>query len=424
MPRPLQSTRRQFIAGTTATLLFGRSIARAAANERIQIAFIGCGKRSYGALDQTLRQGDTQVVAVCEVEGTRLARAKGKVEKHYAEAIRSGAYKGCTAYVDFRKLFERNDLDAVVIMTPDHMHVHPALAAVKAGCDIYCEKPLTHNIAEGRLLADAVKRHKVVFQTGSQQRSEFANRFRTAVEMIWAGRIGEIKSVRVGVGGPPKPCELPTQEKPDNVAWELWLGPAPYRGYHEALCPKGIHNHFPAFRRYEEYAGGGLADMGAHHFDIAQWALEMDQSGPVTVEPPAEGESGLKFTYSNGVQMFHGGRSGCTFEGTTGTIYVDRGGLSSDPEEAIGTPLGEKDRRVYPSSNHLRNWLDCVKSRKDPICTAETGHRTATICHLANLGYKLRRKLTWDPAKEVFADDPEANRLRSREARAGWEYEE
>jgi len=308
-------------------------------------------------------------------------------------------------------------------MTPDHMHVHPALAAVKKKLDVYCEKPLTQNIAEGRLLANAVKKHGVVFQTGSQQRSEFGNRFRTAVEMVWAGRIGKVKTVRVGVGGPPKPCDLPTQPTPDNVAWDLWLGPAPQRGYHEVLCPKGIHKHFPAFRHYEEYAGGALADMGAHHFDIAQWALEMDGSGPATIEPPAEGGKGLKFTYANGVEMFHGGPSGCTFEGTDGTLYVDRRKLSSSRAEILKTPLSAKDRRVMPSSNHLRNWLDCVKSRKDPIATAEIGHRTVTVCHLANIGYKLRRKLHWDPVKEAFANDAEANRLRSRKARKGWEYE-
>ena len=162
--------------------------------------------------------------------------------------------------------------------------------------------------------------------------------------------------------------------------------------------------------------------MGAHHFDIAQWALEMDGSGPTTIEPPKEGSSGLKFTYANGIEMFHGGPGGCTFEGTEGTISVDRGHLKSNPAEILKKPLSSEARQVYPSSNHRRNWLDCVKSRKDPICTAETGHRAASVCHLANIGYKLRRKLTWDPAKEHFVNDEEANKLVTRKARAGWEY--
>ncbi|MEM7230729.1 MAG: Gfo/Idh/MocA family oxidoreductase [Planctomycetota bacterium] len=416
------TTRRQFLAQSTGALLLGSSYARSAPSERLNIAFIGCGKRSYGAVGRVLSQSDTQVVAVCDVEGTRRESAKSKVETHYAKAKKSGTYTGCRSYIDFRELFEKESLDAVIIMTPDHMHVHPALAAAKKKLDIYCEKPLTQNIAEGRLLANVVRANKVVFQTGSQQRSEFGSRFRTAVEMIWNGRIGKVKTVRVGVGGPPKPCDLPAQETPANLDWNRWLGPAPLRGYNEKLCPKGIHNHFPAFRHYEEFAGGALADIGAHHFDIAQWAIEMDDSGPVLIEPPEKGEKGLKFTYENGIVMYHGGPGGCTFEGTDGTIRVDRRHLSSSKPEILKTPLEKSARRVMPSNNHLRNWLECIKSRKDPIASVENGHRTASICHLANLGYKLRRKLTWDPDKEVFANDAEANKLRRREARDGWEY--
>jgi predicted dehydrogenase len=165
-----------------------------------------------------------------------------------------------------------------------------------------------------------------------------------------------------------------------------------------------------------------LADMGAHHFDIAQWAMGMDASGPVSIEPPAEGETGLKFIYASGVEMIHGGPSGCTFEGTKGKLRVDRNLLESDPPEILATPLGEKDRRAIESKDHLRNWLDCIKSREEPICSVETGHRTASVCHLGNLGYKLRRKLTWDPAKEEFPGDAEANALTSRKPRDGWEY--
>lgn len=417
---PTAFSRRRFLTGAAAAAALGPSLLRAApANGRLNIAFIGYGKRAYGVMSHALRQADVRIVAVCEVEGTRLAKAKEEVEKRYAEDTKSGTYKGCAAYVDYREMLERDDLDAVVIMTPDHLHVHPALAAAAKKLDIYCEKPLTQNIAEGRLLVDAVAKQKLVFQTGSQQRCEFGGRFRTAVELIRAGRIGEVKTIRVGVGESPKPCDLPEQETPENVAWDLWLGPAPQRGFHEDLCPKGIHNHFPAFRKYEEYAGGMLADMGAHHFDIAQWALGMDGSGPVSVEPPAEGGKGLRFTYANGVEMFHGGPSGCTFEGSEGTIYVDRNKLEADKPEILAAlpAAGAK-----PPTDHLRDWLECVKSRSEPACTAETGHRSAAVCHLANIGYKLRRKLTWDPAKEEFPDDAEANALTTRKAREGWGY--
>jgi predicted dehydrogenase len=416
-------SRRRFLTGAAATAALGPALLKAApANGRLNLAFIGYGKRAFGVMDHALRLPDVRIVAVCEVEGTRLARAKEVVEKRYAEDVKAGTFKGCATYVDYRELLGRDDLDAVVIMTPDHMHVHPALAAAARKLDIYCEKPLTQNIAEGRLLVDAVGKHKLVFQTGSQQRCEFGGRFRKAVEAIRAGRLGELKTIRIGVGGPPKPCDLPVQERPDNVDWDLWLGPAPQRGYHEDLCPKGIHNHFPAFRKYEEYAGGMLADMGAHHFDIAQWALGMDASGPVTVEPPVEGETGLKFTYANGVEMIHGGPSGCTFEGTEGTLRVDRNLLQSDPPEILATPAGKKSAGAAAPTDHLRNWIDCIKSRGEPACTAETGHRTATVCHLANIGYKLRRKLAWDPAKEEFPGDAEANALTTRKPREGWEH--
>ena len=422
MQKPIILSRRRFLTGaaaTSATAAFGPSVLRAApANERLNLAFIGYGKRAFGVMNHALRQADVRIVAVCEVEGTRLAKAKEEVEKRYAEDTKSGTYKGCATYVDYRELLERDDLDAVVIMTPDHMHVHPALAAAKRKLDIYCEKPLTQNIAEGRLLVNSVRDHKIIFQTGSQQRCEFGHNFRKAAELIRAGGLGDLKTIRIGVGASPMPCDLPDQETPANVNWDLWLGPAPQRGYHEELCPKGIHNHYPAFRKYEEYTGGMLADIGAHHFDIAQWAMGMDASGPVSVEPPAAGDTGLKFTYANGVEMFHGGPSGCTFEGTKGTLRVDRNLLECDPAEILTT--------VPPDANwpkdHLRNWLDCIKTREEPICSVETGHRTASVCHLANIGYKLRRKLTWDPAKEEFPGDAEANALTTRKPRAGWEY--
>jgi predicted dehydrogenase len=393
------------------------------ASERITIGMIGIGAMGRPHLDRLLGFEDVQVVAVCDVEKTRRETARAQVEKRYAERQKDGVFKGCDAYTDFRELIARKDIDAVVVATPDHMHVIIALAAARAGKDIYCEKPLTQNIHEGRLLVDAVKKHRIIFQTGSQQRSEFNDRFRKAVEFIWNGRIGRLKTIHVGVGAPPVVCDLPDQPTPADVDWELWLGPAPLRGYNEILCPKGMHRHYPLFRSYREFAGGALADMGAHHFDIAQWAMGMDASGPTLITPPAgDAVTGLKFTYANGVELFHGGTSGCTFEGTEGTLYVDRGVLESSRPEILSAPLSATDKRVYPSSQHMRNWLDCVRERRQAICPAEVGHRTASVCHLANIGYQLRRPLHWDPVKEQFRKDPEANQLVSRKPRAPWSY--
>ena len=425
-------SRRQFLSITAAagvaTPLFlpgvGRGQDRSAPSERIAVGFIGVGMMGRGHLGSFLGQKDVEVRAICEIEKTRRENAQKQVESRYAAAKKSGQYKGCDVCTDFRELIARDDIDAVVIATPDHGHVIPVLWAANAKKDIYCEKPLTHNVREGRLITEAVAKNDIIFQTGSQQRSEFRNHFRRAVEYIWSGRIGKLKTVRIGVGAPAIPCDLPEEEAPDDVVWDQWIGPAPWRGYNEVLCPKGMHRHFPAFRRYREYTSGPLADMGAHHFDIAQWAMKMDESGPVKVEAP-EGDavSGLKFTYASGVEMFHGGPSGCTFEGTDGTIYVDRPKITASKPEIINEPLARNDERVYPSSNHRRNWLDCVKARKQTICPPETGHRTATICHLANIGYRLRRPLQWDPKAEKFVNDTEADALLVREPRDGWSYE-
>lgn len=427
MPSPLSLSRRRWLQTTAAasTLLATRGLwasPRRAPSDRINLGFIGIGMMGRGHLGGFLGHGDVQVVAVCDVEQTRLANAKEQVEAKYAEATRSGNYSGCHSYVDFRELLAREDIDAVVIATPDHWHVLNCLHAIEAGKDIYCEKPLTHHISEGRTLVDRVREKGTIFQTGSQQRSEFGGRFRTAVNYVRAGRIGQLRTVRVGVGGPPVACDLPTEETPQEVDWNMWLGPAPDRGYNEILCPKGMHRHFPAFRNYREFAGGALADMGAHHFDIAQWAMNRDNSGPVKIVPPGpDATTGLKFVYDDGVEMFHGGPSGCTFEGTEGTIYVDRGELRSDAPSILETPLSDDDPKVYFSEDHKRNWLDCIRSRELPICDVEIGHRSAAICHLANIGYRLGRELAWDPAAERFSDE-EANTLLSREPRGPWSY--
>jgi predicted dehydrogenase len=417
-------SRRQFVVASSALvapLVIQRSSAQAApANDRITLGFIGVGTMGRGHVGRFLGHSDVQVVAISDVVRERANKAKEMVEHKYADQTKSGWYKGCDTYNDFRELLARKDIDAVVIATPDHWHAYNCVAAAQAKKDIYCEKPLTHTIAQGQKIVEAVRVNKVVFQTGSQQRSEFGGKFRTAVEYIQNGRIGKVKTVRVGVGGPAVPCDLPDQQTPDGTDWNLWLGPAPERGYNEVLCPKGVHGHFPAWRNFREYAGGGLADMGAHHFDIAQWALGADGSGPEWIEPPAEGNTGLKFVYANGVEMFHGGPSGCTFEGTEGTIYVDRGKLESTPGDILEKPLTDADKRVYPSSDHARNWLDCIRSRKDPICTAEIGASSAAVCHLGQIGYELRRKLHWDPSKRQFIDDQQANDRLNLPVRGDW----
>lgn len=392
-----------------------------AANDRLQIGFIGVGTMGRGHLGSFLGLKDVQVVAVCDVEEERAQSAFKQVANKYAPGQPEGEFKGCKIHKDFRNLIADPSIDAVVISTPDHWHAIPAIQAARQKKHIYCEKPLTHSIHEGRVLTTEVAKSGVVFQTGSQQRSEFGGKFRLAAQLIRAGRIGKIKTVRIGVGGPAVACNLETQELPPGTDWEMWQGPAPKRGYNEVLCPKGIHKHFPAWRNYREYAGGGLADMGAHHFDIAQWALNMDHTGPVRIDPPANGEkSGLKYTYANGIEMFHGGPSGCTFEGTDATLYVDRSKMECTKEEVLKEPLEKADPAIMVSENHKRNWLDAIRNGKKTICPPEVGHRSASICHLGNIGYQIGTSLNWDPVKETFTNSAEANKLLFREYRAPW----
>jgi len=399
--------------------------ARRPANERIQLGFIGVGTMGGGHVGGFLRSPEVQVVAVCDVVRERKDNKQKMVEDYYGKAKKS-EFKGCKAYGDFRELLQNKDVDAVVIATPDHWHAIICVQAAEAGKDIYCEKPLTHDIAEGRKIVNAVKKNNVIFQTGSQQRSEFDGRFRKAVELVRNGRIGKLHTIRVGVGDPAIPCDLPEQPIPDGTDWNFWCGPAPLRGYNEVLCPRGVHKHFPNWRLYREYGNGAIADFGAHHFDIAQWALDMDRSGPVRIEPPADEKSkkGLRFTYANGVVMIHdvfkGPRADCVFEGTEGTVLVSRNEFHTLPDEILKQTLPEKGFRAYPSTNQHKNWLECIRSRKETICPAETGHRSATICHLGNIGYQIRRPLTWDPVKEQFVSDDEANALVSRVPREPW----
>lgn len=428
----MKLNRRKFLAASAAAPLVYSRAAGVAANDKLAVGFIGVGTMGRGHLGGFLGRKEVEVVAVCDVVKERLDSAKATVEKRYADRIKSGDYKGVKGFADFRELLALKGLDAVVIATPDHWHAITSVLAARAGKHVYCEKPLTQNVAEGRWIVDEVAKGKIVFQTGSQQRSEFGGHFRKAVEYIWNGRIGKLKTIRIGVGGPAKPCDLPAQQAPDGTDFDFWLGPAPERAYNEVLCPKGVHGHFPAWRNYQEYAGGAMADMGAHHFDIAQWALGMDKSGPTEVVPPKEPKSGkgLQFVYANGVVMIHNEfekdkdgkeiKADCVFEGTEGTILVSRGGISSISPDVLKTPIAEGDKHVYPSNSHHANWLDCIKSGKETICTAETGHRSATICHLGNIGYRLGRKLTWDPAKETFTNDDAANKELSREPRAKW----
>ena len=400
-----------------------QSAIRRGANGRLQFGIIGFGVRARELYNGFLDDAGVEIVQIADAcqaradEGARLVNERRKAVL-------------CKAVPSWREMLGSSAIDGVIIATPDHWHAEPAIVAAKAGKHIYCEKPMSLTIAEGRAMADAARKAGICFQTGSQQRSEFGHFFVRAAEAVRNGRIGTVKRITIGIGEPPIACNLPEEPLPEGIDWDAWLGQAPMRPFHHDLCPIGMHNHYPSWRKYREYANGGLADMGAHHFDIAQWALNMDGSGPRKVIPPTDGTlKGLRFVYANGVEMVHGGPTDCTFEGTEGTIECSRGHIKAfrgtdrsgpDAPELLAEPV-RYELRLPRNASHTKDFLGAIREGRDPICTAETGHRTATICQLAVIGYDLRKPLTWDPANETFvgenAAEGNAHPARSRAAR-------
>jgi predicted dehydrogenase len=392
-------------------------------SERITLGFIGMGVMNRDHLKRFLDNPETQVLAVCDVDTPRREHAQKMVNDKTAEAVAGKA--NCAAYNDYRDLLARDDIDAVVIATPDHWHAIQIMDACKAGKDIYCEKPLTLTIHEAKAVIECVRKHKRVLQVGSQQRTEYDGRFRKACEYIRSGRIGRVLNANVGVGSSSVWCDLPEEPMEGGLDWNRWLGPAPMRAYNSILSPRGVHTHYPDWRKYREYSGGLLTDMGAHHFDIVQWALDMDASGPIEVHPPREpkADRGARVIYANGVEVTHGGPSGSTFIGTGGCISIDRDRLTSIPAKILEEPLKDEDVHLPEAKDHHANWLGCIRAggRKKPICDVEVGARSITVCHLVNLAYWHGRALKWDPQTWRFVGDDEANTWLDYQRREGFE---
>jgi predicted dehydrogenase len=422
------------IAGAAPLLLpSGSWAADSAPSKQFTLGFIGVGKQGAGLLHNFLPRNDVRVLAVCDVDTTRRERAKTRVEEEYAKGAAAGTYKGCDAYNDFRELLARKDIDAVVIATPDHWHALIAIAAAKAGKDIYCEKPMAHTCLEGRTMVEVVRQHKIIFQVGSMQRS--MGEFRAACELIRNGVIGHVAKVDVAVsGGPPRFCDLPEESAEPGLDWDLWLGPAPVRPYNSILSPRGFPANYPQWRQYREYGGGKVCDWGAHHFDIIQWAFGCDTSGPVEFFPTTDPQAqyGVSWRYTNGAVVTHLAGNGITFYGDQGKIYVNRGKfqlwlgdkLKSETMDDYSPLLKEllpKDAvRLYRSTNHLTDWIKSMAARKTPCCDVETGHRSATVCNLANMVYFSGKGLKWNPKDENFADGTGDKSWLTREYRPPW----
>ena len=389
-------------------------------SERVTMGWLGVGGQSGGHLFGThwtylpggyLARPDVHVLGVCDVMAERREDAMRRVNEHYAKRYGPGNHQACTAYLDFREMFARDDIDAVLVGTPAHWHALMSIMAAEAGKDVFCEKPTALTLAESGAIVRAVERYGRVFQGGTQQRSEYGGVFRLACELVRSGRIGALERVYAnhqGGGFRPIPYDGPPPAEIDP-AWDLWLGPAPY---FPGRVPLGAHA-----------LGFGGINWGQHYFDIVEWGLGPDRPGPVEVGP-------AHFKYADGLivhaetspyQFDKGvGPGGPCFVGSEGKLAVGRGGIAADPPELLDQPPGPHDVQLYYSTSHSGNFLDCVKTRKQPICDAESTHRAASLMLLGGVAMQLDRTLQWDPVEERFIDDDEANRLRSVATREPW----
>ena len=443
-------TRRRFLRGVVAAgsavaapwVVPSSSLGRdgaVAPSERVTMGFIGTGNQGTNDLGGFLGDGRVRVVAICDVNregpgywsGSVRGRepARRMVDRHYGRGKRSGKAAGCAGFEDFRDLLARKDVDAVEIATPDHWHAALVVAAARAGKDIFCQKPLSLTIPDGRAMVDAVNRYGCVFQCGSQRRSDF--NCRRACELVLNGRIGKVQAVRAGLpGGIPdygQTAKFTRPEPvPDGFNYDLWLGPAPWAPFCRGRV--GVN-----FRWVLDYSGGQVTDFGGHQPDVAQWGMGTDRTGPVEVRN-AKGRfasgplynTATDFTfeciYANGVKLTISNRvrGGVTFEGTAGWVWCDYGGHDAMPKSILQTRLGPDEIHLAKSDHHFRNFIDCVLSRSECVAPVEVAHRSISLGHLGNIAMKLGRDLRWDPAAERFGDDDEANRLLGRAYRQPW----
>lgn len=441
------STRRAFLKAAAATaaapfVLPSRIwAAQTKPNDRITMGFIGMGIQSRGLLGNFLHQ-DVQVLAVCDVDTTRRNHALATVEKFYTEHPDKGA-KDCKAVSDFREIINRKDIDAVCIATPDHWHAIPTLAALRSGKDVYCEKPLTHNIREAVEVIRAVDAHRRILQTGAMQRS--SKEFRVACELVLNGAIGKVDHVDCSFGDPAIPCDLAEEAAEPGLDWNFWVGPAPMRPYNSILSPRGMHNHFPDWRNYREFGGGMVCDWGAHHIDIAQWGLGMDASGPVEARPPAKpgDKRGAVLVYANGVTVTHKNGYGAHFFGSEGEVKVNRGkfafirkgetvaefssqekqghtSCAAEVAKAEKAFLADARIKLYVSRSHIEDFCARVRDRRKPISNEQVGGRSAICCHLMNQAYYNHKVIKWDPVRFAFTGGTGDPRWLTRAYRPPW----
>ena len=439
-------SRRNFLKTSTGALLtvptiipssvFGSSQA-ASPSERVTLGHIGVGGRGTDVQKEFQKLPSAQCVAVCDPFRSKREERAAAIDQFYTEKYGPGTYKGCSAYNDFRELLAREDIEAVVIATPDHWHVPIALEAVRAGKDVYVEKPLGLSFEQNRILRQVVNRYGAVFQYGTQQRS--SRNFRYACELVRNGRIGKLHTMHVwcalgGAGGSVQP-----EPVPEGFDYDLWLGPAPFVPYTVDRCrPGGTYWILP-------YSIGYIAGWGVHPLDIAQWGNNSDHTAPVEYEGtgtiPSDGlydvidSWDMTLRYADGVvvrfvssdrvrpliESYRGPNDhGTTFIGDKGWVSVDRGGLYADPPSLLNSEIGTDELHLYESNDHWQNFIDCIRSRKETICPIDTAVKVDTISHLCDIAIRLNRKIQWDPVNERILGDSDAERMLKRPMRPPW----
>jgi predicted dehydrogenase len=449
-------TRREFLSSSTKaalvssltiagfpTIIPSRVLGKNAPSNRINVGAIGTGRISRGHdMPGVWKYDHANIMAVCDLDTKRASDAKVLVNEYYTKKT-GKPYDGVKVYHDYRELLENKDIDAVLVSTPDHWHAGISVDAVKAGKDVYLQKPASLTIQEGRMLSDAVRRSNRILQIGSQQRS--SPQFRYAAELVRNGRIGQLKSVHIGLPGDPSGESEPEMPVPANLNYNMWLGSTPEVYYTEKrVHPQNDYDR-PGWLRCEQFGAGMITGWGSHHIDCAHWAMDTEHTGPIEISGWAEfPQSGLwdvhgKFEtealYASGVRMIVNNEfpNGIKYEGTEGWIFVTRGNYRATSSDPVSTeekkPLEASDPKIltsiiapgeihlYESTDHHGNWLDSVRTRETPISPIEAGHRSCSACLLHHIAMKLKRKIYWDPEKEMFKNDDEANKMLSRPQR-------
>jgi predicted dehydrogenase len=409
---------REVLAGQEERASAAKAARRRGPNDKLVMGAIGVGGQGTGDMKWAMRKPGVKFVAVCDIDADRRKKAAQIVGKD------------CREYGDFREMLDKEKLDAVTIGTVDHWHALTAIAAMKHGCDVYCEKPMSLTIEEGKAMVQAARKYDRVFQTGSQQRSDA--RYRLACELVRNGRIGRVHTVEARIGDNPLGGPFREVAVPKGLDWDFWKGPTADVPYVKERC------HYE-FRWWYEYSGGKMTDWGAHHNDIAQWGLGMDGTGPVSVTasgvPPSKKPNSynchphfaVSYLYANGARLVttSDGENGNRFIGDRGWIFVNRERIEASDPKLLAEPLPPSAHRVYKSDDHMGNFMDCIAGRKRCICDVEIGHRSVSVCHLGVIALRLGIPLDWDPSRELFVGPraEKGNAMLSREMRSPWKLE-